>query len=97
MDLTYVLDNQSAKRFVSGTDLNLFHKTSIRDMDADFLLISLCFDDDFSEIFVESIASEEGKYKDHSTDILVLNSTLPVEVYNHFETEAEYSRLLKFD
>lgn len=96
MDLTYILSREEAQRFLEGTDLSVFETSEIN-LDGDFVIVTMSFNEEYdSTIFVQGVKNELG-YVHHETDTLVLKSTLPKEVYEHFEENCCYESLLKFE
>ncbi len=97
MSLTFVLDKTRAKEIIGFYELNMFHKKFIK-LDGDYIVITICFDDKESAFYAESVFNDEtGELKHHSTDVLVLYSSLPKEVYRHYIESTEYSSLLDFE
>lgn len=97
MDITYVVESKRAVELISTLDTDVFHNTSINDNIGEFTSITISLNDGDNCLYVEDVYNSTGVLKYHDTDILELSSTLPSEIYNHFENVVDYQILIKKD
>lgn len=76
-DITVVLDRDDMLEFVKTVNINLYKTASIN-VEGEYFYVSSSVEG--SEIYIESVETDDGRIKYHEGDILILPHYVPQEV-----------------